>query len=185
MNKSIGSIEFRSIAKGIEVSNEMVKKSYVDILYLKSICPGKFIIIISGDTGEVNTAIEYGLSISQGFVVDSFVINSVHESIISALKNKYESITEVNCIGVMETSKVCAGLKALDKTLKSSDTTIIKLQLSFAIGGKLVYIVCGSLSSVNYGIDEGKKELKDKDVIQALVMPHVDEKIIKHLIGRG
>ncbi|MCG4471085.1 ethanolamine utilization protein, partial [Lawsonibacter sp. DFI.6.74] len=59
------------------------------------------------------------------------------------------------------------------------------LQLSFAIGGKLVYIVCGSLSSVNYGIDEGKKELKDKDVIQALVMPHVDEKIIKHLIGRG
>ncbi|MGL5558415.1 MAG: BMC domain-containing protein, partial [Paraclostridium dentum] len=82
MNKSIGSIEFRSIAKGIEVSNEMVKKSYVDILYLKSICPGKFIIIISGDVGEVNTAIEYGLSISQGFVVDSFVINAVHESII-------------------------------------------------------------------------------------------------------
>ncbi|MDO7203366.1 BMC domain-containing protein [Paraclostridium bifermentans] len=60
----------------------------------------------------------------------------------------------------METSKVCAGLRALDKTLKSSDTTIIKLQLSFAIGGKLVYIVCGSLSSVNYGIDEGKKRVE-------------------------
>lgn len=184
MNKSIGSIEFRSIAKGIEVSNEMVKKAYVDILYLKSICPGKFIIIISGDTGEVNTAVDYGISMSEGFIVDSFVINSVHDSIISALKNKYEDISEVSCIGVMETSKVCAGLKALDKTLKNSDTTIIKLQLSFAIGGKLVYIVCGNLSSVNYGIDEGKKELKDKEIIQASIIPHVDEKIIKHLIGR-
>ncbi|WP_254171498.1 BMC domain-containing protein, partial [Clostridioides difficile] len=41
-------IEFKSIAKGIEVSNEMIKKSSVDVLYLKSICPGKFLIIVGG-----------------------------------------------------------------------------------------------------------------------------------------
>ena len=36
MNKSIGALEFRSISKGIEVSNEIVKKANVEIdnLYL-------------------------------------------------------------------------------------------------------------------------------------------------------
>lgn len=184
MSNSIGAIEFRSIAKGFEVSNEIVKKSFVEVLYLKSICPGKFIIIISGDTGEVNTAIDYGLSISDGFMVDSFIINAVHESIIDGLKNKYKHTENISSIGIMETNKVCAGLKALDKTLKSSDVNLIKLQLSFAIGGKLVYMVSGSLSSINYGIDEAKNTLKVKDIVYSSVIPSVDEKIIKNLIGR-
>jgi PduT-like ethanolamine utilization protein len=184
MSKSIGAIEFRNIAKGLEVSNEIVKKAYVDILYLKSICPGKFIIIISGDTGEVNTAVDYGISMSEGFMVDSFVINAVHESIIDGLKNKYKHTEDISSIGIMETNKVCAGLKALDKTLKSSDVNLIKLQLSFAIGGKLVYIVSGSLSSINYGIDEAKNILKVKEIVCTSVIPSVDEKIRKNLIGR-
>ena len=45
MKKSIGALEFRSISKGIEVSNEVVKKAFVEVSYLKSICPGKFFLI--------------------------------------------------------------------------------------------------------------------------------------------
>ena len=37
MKKSIGALEFRSISKGIEVSNEVVKKAFVEVSYLKSI----------------------------------------------------------------------------------------------------------------------------------------------------
>ena len=49
MNKSIGALEFRSISKGIEVSNEIVKKANVEIIYFKTICPGKFLVIVTGD----------------------------------------------------------------------------------------------------------------------------------------
>ncbi len=182
MSKSIGAIEFKSIAKGIEVSNDMVKKSFVEVLYLKSICPGKFLIIIAGETSQVKECVDYGLDKGSGYIVDNFIINSVHEDIVNGLKHKYKPIENITSIAVMETSKVCAGIKSLDKTLKSSDVVLLKLQLSFAIGGKLVYIVAGDLSSLEVGISEGKSMLNSKDIINISIIPSVDKQIIKNLI---
>ena len=182
MSKSIGAIEFKSIAKGIEISNDMVKKSFVDILYLKSICPGKFLIIVAGDTSQVNECINYGVDNGIEYIVDNFIINSVHEDIVNGFKHKYKPIDNITSIGVMESTKVCAGIKSLDKALKSSDVVLIKLQLSFAIGGKLVYIVAGELSSVEAGIKEGESILNPKEIVNISIIPSVDRQIIKKLI---
>jgi PduT-like ethanolamine utilization protein len=182
MSKSIGAIEFKSIAKGIEISNDMVKKSFVDILYLKSICPGKFLIIVAGDTCQVNECINYGVDNGIEYIVDNFIINSVHEDIVNGFKYKYKPINNITSIGVMESTKVCAGIKSLDKALKSSDVVLIKLQLSFAIGGKLVYIVAGELSSVEVGIKEGESILNPKEIVNISIIPSVDRQIIKKLI---
>lgn len=135
MNKSIGAIEFKSIAKGIEVSNEMIKKSSVDVLYLKSICPGKFLIIVGGETSYINECVDYGIKLGEGYIVDNFVINAISQEILDGFKNKYQKLDSIVSIGVVESSKVCAGIKMLDKTLKSGDLVLVKLQLSFAIGG--------------------------------------------------
>ncbi len=95
MSKSIGAIDFKSIAKGIEVADEMVKKADVDVLYLKTICPGRFLVILTGD---------------EGAIIDSCIINSVHNNIIQALKSRF--VTKANgAIGVMETNSVSSGLK--------------------------------------------------------------------------
>ncbi|MEG0050791.1 MAG: BMC domain-containing protein [Terrisporobacter sp.] len=182
MIKSIGAIEFKSIAKGIEVSNDMVKKFYVEVLYLKSICPGKFLIIIAGETSYVNESINYGLTKGKGYIVDSFIINSISEDIINGIKHKYKTLENIRSIGILETNKVCSGIKALDKTLKYSDVNLVKLQLSFAIGGKLVYIVEGDASSLEHGIEEGKSILNSKDIISDSIIQSVDNQIIKNLI---
>ena len=182
MSKSIGAIEFKSIAKGIEVSNEIIKKFSVEVLYLKSICPGKFLIIVSGQTSYVNECIDYGLEFGNGYIVDSFVINAIAQEIIYGFKNKYEKLDNINSIGVVETNKVCAGIKMLDKTLKFGDVSLVKLQMSFAIGGKLVYIVSGDLSSLQYALEESKATVKEKEIIYITIIPSVDEKIIKSLI---
>ncbi|MBY2477992.1 BMC domain-containing protein [Clostridioides difficile] len=182
MNKSIGAIEFKSIAKGIEVSNEMVKKSSVDVLYLKSICPGKFLIIVGGETSYVNECINYGMELGERYIVDNFVINSISQEILNGFKNKYQALDNIVSIGVVESSKVCAGIKMLDKTLKSGDLVLIKLQLSFAIGGKLVYIVSGDLSSLEYALKESENVVKEKEIIYKTVISSVDSQIITSLI---
>lgn len=182
MSKSIGAIEFKSIAKGIEVSNEIIKKSLVEVLYFKSICPGKFLIIVSGETSYVNECIDYGIEIGDKYIIDSFVINAVSTEIIDGLKNRYKKLEHINSVGVVETNKVCAGIKMLDKTLKSGDVSLVKLQLSFAIAGKLVYIVSGDLSSLEYSLEESKSVVKEKDIIYMTTIPSIDEKLIKNLI---
>ena len=69
----------------------------------------------------------------------------------------------------------------LDKTLKSSNVSLTKLQLSFAIGGKLVYIVSGELSNIEYGINMAKTIVNSKNIINISIIPNVDKQIIKNL----
>lgn len=181
MNKSIGALEFRSISKGIEVSNEVVKKSDVEIIYFKTICPGKFLVIVTGNEGEVDEAIAYGESIAGGTLVDSFRVHAVSTPIVEAFKNKYSSKQVEGALGIMETNKVCAGIKALDKALKASEVKLIKMHLAFGIGGKLVYIVTGTLSSIQYGLQEGVKILTKSENANTSIIPSPSEEMIRHL----
>lgn len=180
---SIGSVEFRSICKGIEVANEMIKRNNVDVTYAKSICPGKFIIIFSGDAAEVEEAVNLGNELGKQFLVDYFIINNVHEQIVHALKNKYDSKDCGNkALGIMETTKVCVGIKALDKALKSGDVNLIKLQLAFAVGGKFVFILSGTVSDIEYSINEAIKKIDSKSIIATSIIPSPAKELIDKII---
>lgn len=182
MNKSIGSLEFRSICKGIEISNEILKQNNIEILYAKSICPGKFIIIFSGDSQDIKEAVELGQSLGENYIVETFVINKVHNQIIDGLKSKYENKnTDGLCVGVMETTKVCSGIKALDCALKSSDVNLLKIQLAFAIGGKFVFLISGSVSSVENAIYNSKSILDEKEIINTAIMPFVHNGLMEKI----
>lgn len=182
MNKSIGSLEFKSICKGIEISNEILKQNNIEILYAKSICPGKFIIIFSGDSQDIKEAVELGISLGENYVVENFIINKVHNQIIDGLKNKYENKnTDGLCVGVMETTKVCPGIKALDCALKSSDVSLLKIQLAFAIGGKFVFLISGSVSSVENAIYNSKSILDEKEIVNTAIMPFVHNELIEKI----
>ncbi len=50
---AIGLIESTSIAKGVEIADTMVKTADVEILVAKSICPGKYIVLVGGDVAAV------------------------------------------------------------------------------------------------------------------------------------
>lgn len=182
MHKSIGALEFRSISKGIEVANEIVKKASVEIIYLKTICPGKFLVIVTGDEDEIDESITYGLTISDGTVVDHFMVHAVSDAIVDGFKNKYAKRAENGALGIMETNKVCAGIKALDKALKSSDVTLVKMQMAFAIGGKMVFIITGSLSSLEYGLTEAKEVLEKGESGTVSIIPSPSEEMTKHLL---
>lgn len=180
MSKSIGTIDFKSIAKGIEVADEMVKKADVDVLYLKTICPGRFLVILTGDEGAIRTTLDHGIFSGQGHIIDSCIINSVHNNIIQALKSRF--VTKANgAIGVMETNSVSSGLKALDIALKGANLNLVKLQVASGISGKLVYIISGGLSDVEHGINIAKEAIEEKRIVHASVIPSPDELIIKYL----
>ncbi len=180
MNKSIGGIELRSISKGIEVTDFMVKKAQVEIIYFRSICPGKFIALICGNEGEVKVAIDYGVDLGQKYVVDSFVVNNVHEEIISSIKGKYVE-SKKGAIGIVETNSVCSGLQALDRVLKESNVTIVKIQLAFVIGGKFVFTVSGELSDIQNGIEVMKSIINNNKIINISIVPSPDDQILEFL----
>jgi len=54
---AIGLVEFTSIAQGIAAADAMAKTANVEILFAKSICPGKYIVMIGGDVAAVNRSV--------------------------------------------------------------------------------------------------------------------------------
>ena len=64
MLKSIGMIELNSIARAVETADVMMKAAEVGLVFSKPVCPGKFIIMISGDVGAVKASIAAGLDIA-------------------------------------------------------------------------------------------------------------------------
>lgn len=57
---AIGLVEINSIAKGFEVCDAMAKTANVTVLVAKSICPGKYIVMIGGDVAAVRQSVEAG-----------------------------------------------------------------------------------------------------------------------------
>ena len=172
MNRSIGALEFKSISKGIQISDQIVKKASVEIIYCKTICPGKFLIIVTGDEGAVDEAIDFGEEMAEKSLVDRFKLHAVSPVIIDAFKNKYETKQIVDAVGVIETNKV----------LKAGDVKLIKMQLALCISGKLVFIITGAVSSIEYGFLEVKNILSTHEYANTAIIPSPSEEIKKYLI---
>ena len=49
MSRAIGMIEFKTTPAGITAADAMVKTSEVEIVEAQTVCPGKYIAIITGD----------------------------------------------------------------------------------------------------------------------------------------
>ena len=78
MSRAIGMIEFKTTAAGITAADTMVKTSEVEILEAQTVCPGKYIAIITGDLSAVKAAVEAAVASGEDKCIDSFVLGNPH-----------------------------------------------------------------------------------------------------------
>ena len=88
MEKTVGIAELTSITYGIAASDAMLKAGQVRMLRSAPMCPGKYLIVIGGDTGEVKAAMEAGAELAGKHLRNSYVIPHIHEQVLDALSKK-------------------------------------------------------------------------------------------------
>ena len=54
----IAAVEFKSIAKGMIVTDEMLKAAQINLVLATTLCPGKYLTIVSGKTSAVEKSVE-------------------------------------------------------------------------------------------------------------------------------
>ncbi len=97
---SIGLIELGSIAAGFEVCDAMLKTADVELLLSRSICSGKYMVLIRGDVAAVESSVRAGLQAGHFSMIDSFVIPNVHEDIFPAL-NGTNKVEDLEALGII------------------------------------------------------------------------------------
>ncbi|HBO43591.1 MAG TPA: propanediol utilization protein, partial [Planctomycetaceae bacterium] len=57
VHNSVGVVELSSIAVGYKIQDEMLKAASVELLLARTICSGKYLIVVGGNVGDVETAV--------------------------------------------------------------------------------------------------------------------------------
>ena len=81
MRKAIGMVELKTVSAGMRAADRMVKTADVELLQADTVCPGKFLALISGDLSAVNAAVEAAAAQDAEQLIDSFVLGNPHESL--------------------------------------------------------------------------------------------------------
>lgn len=179
---AIGLIESNSIAKGIEISDVMAKTAIVTILVAKTICPGKYIVLVGGDVAAVNQSVAAGLEVAPEVVVDNFVIPNIDPSILPAISGG-TVVDKVRAIGILETYSVAATIESADFAVKAAFVVPIRMHLAFGIGGKSYVVLTGDVANVKAAVAAGAVSASKKGVlVQQVVIPRPHEQIISNLL---
>lgn len=182
MIRTIGLLELNSIARGIEVADIMIKAAEVKLLRANSICPGKYIVLISGDVGAVKASVEAGVEIGREFVVDKLVLPSVHPQLISAI-NGTTCINELYSLGVLEFFSIVASIVAADAAAKAAAVELIDIRLGFAIGGKAFVTLTGDVSSVKEAVEAGARVAEGAGMlVNKVVIPSPRKELFDKLL---
>lgn len=176
MREAIGLMEFNSIAKGIEVIDTLLKASEVELVFSSPVCPGKYLIIISGEVAAVRNSIESGKKISGGFLIDDNVIPQVHEKVFPAIAGT-GNVRELGAIGVIDTYSSVSAVVAADQAVKTSDVDLIEIRLARALGGKAFIIITGEVADVRSSVQGGIDAIREDGLLLGSIVipsPHPD-----------
>ena len=162
--KAIGIVETSSIAKGFEIADSVLKTANVNLIVNRTICPGKYMVLIGGEVDAVNASIEAGLKAAAHTAVDHFVIANLHPSVFPAISG-VSHLPELKALGVIEAFSVASVIEAADAAVKATPVQLITLNLAMAIGGKGWVSMTGDVASVQEAVDVGAAVIERKGLL--------------------
>ena len=160
----LGVLEFSSIAIGIQALDEMVKIAPVSIIEARTICPGKYLIVFSGDVASVEYSFNKGYETGKNFIVDSLYLPMVHPDVVPAI-GKTVATDDWNAIGIIETLSVVSGIEAADTAVKTGLVKIIEIRLAIGYGGKSYVKMLGDLDSMQVALEAGTAKARSKELL--------------------
>jgi len=181
-DNAIGIIETSSIAKGCFACDAMLKAAEVDLVLARTICPGKYMILIKGEVDAVSASVHAGEDAGDEAVVDTFVIPNVHEQVFPAL-NAVNPVDDVDALGIIETFSVASLIEAADAAVKAASVQLIELRLAMAIGGKAFCTLTGEVAAVTAAVEAGAHIAAQKGLlVNKVIIPHPHPKAVHEVV---
>ncbi|MCK4276226.1 MAG: BMC domain-containing protein [Phycisphaerae bacterium] len=165
--KAIGALELSSIGAGYVVQDELLKAADVQLLIARTICSGKYLIVICGSVSDVSSAIETGVRAAEGGVlIDELIIPSVHESIFPAMSESVVlEANEVEALGVVETFSGVSIIAAADAAAKAARVKLFRIHVAMALGGKGFCLMTGKVADVEAGVAAAAAQARQRGLL--------------------
>lgn len=179
---SIGLIELSSIAAGFAVTDAMLKAADVELVLARTICSGKYMVLVRGNVADVEAAVEAGKATGDFSLVDTFVIPNVHDDLFPALSG-ISHVTELESLGILEAFSVASLIEGADAMAKAARVQLIEVRLAMALGGKAFATITGSVSSVRSALEAGAQAVGRKGLlVNKVLIPNPRPELLREMI---
>ncbi len=178
--KIIGALELSSVGIGYKVLDRMLKAAAVEIILARTICSGKYLIILGGTVSDVESAMTAGREAGEGALIDELVLTSVHPSVFPALGQSV-SITgeQLGALGIVETFSGVSILAAADAAAKAAAVTLFRVHVAMALGGKGFLLLTGEQADVESAVSAAVAEVVKRGLlVSQVVIPRPEPSLI-------
>lgn len=146
--------EYTSISAGIVAGDAMVKAAPLGSIYAGTVHPGKYLVLVTGDTASVEEAVRVADDLGPGSLTDSVFLADVHPSVADAVSgDATRAPAGDEALGIVETSSVAAVLDAADAGVKAAGVGLALIRLADGLGGKGYVLFTGTVADVEAAID--------------------------------
>jgi len=151
---AVALVELRSIARGVRTADDMVKKAEVRLLEARTVCPGKYMIFITGETEAVQNSFKAGLERGSEMVVDEMILPHAHQQLVPAMEACVD-ISNIDSLAIVETFSVASVILSADTAVKAAEVRLIELRMANGLGGKSFYTMTGGLADIEAAVEAG------------------------------
>ena len=176
---AIGMVELNSIARGIETCDYMVKAATVELLRSSTVCPGKYLILIAGETGDVKASMTEGIKRGGECVVDTLTIPNIHADVIQAI-GMTTQLERPGAVGVLEYYSVASAIIGADIAAKAADVQLIEVRIGYAIGGKGYVTLTGDVGAVRAAVAAAREQAEL--LVGTSIIPRPSPKVFEALM---
>ena len=184
MSHAIGVLELSSIAAGFEAEDAMLKAADVELLVARTICSGKFLIIIGGAVSSVSAALDAGKIKAAGFLIESLNIPNIDPQVFAAVSGNVDLEGQGHrSLGIVETFAATPIIEAADAAVKAADVTLLRVHVSMAIGGKGFFLVNGDTAAVKAAVEAACDKAGPSGLlVNRVVIPSASPELLKEYI---
>jgi len=176
-NIAVGLLETASIAKGIEASDAMCKMASVKLARAGVIARGKYMILITGPVGEVESSLRAGRQMLGKDLIDEVLIRNVHSQVLETL-DKRVPVKEMDALGIIETKDAIAAVRAADAAAKAAAVSLIETKTVVG-GGKGYVTMSGEVGAVRSAVAAGISAVPEASVISHVVISQADAQLLE------
>jgi microcompartment protein CcmL/EutN len=179
---AIGLLEFESIAAGIVAGDAMAKSSPVSSLHAGTVHPGRYLVLVGGDTAAVEVALE---AAGTATVIDSLFLADVHPAVIAAMTTDDRGAPiDGDALGIVETTTTATAIVAADAGVKAADVTVPGLRLADDLGGKAYCLFVGDVADVEAAIDASVASIERRgNLAGTAVIPQLHAEMADNLVA--
>ena len=176
-NIAVGLLETASIAKGIESADAMCKMASVKLARAGVIARGKYVILITGPVGEVESSLRAGRQMLGKALIDEVLIRNVHSQVLETL-DKRVAIEKLDALGIIETKDAIATVRAADAAAKAASVRLIETRTAVG-GGKGYVTMVGEVGAVRSAVAAGIGAVPEEAVVSYVVIPQAEKQLLE------